>query len=91
MSIGRDHFLTALAAIKTAVLGRAGRRKQVAALVTAGQEWLARFDAQDASAAQAFADSKPGQFSAFIEGLPDVTVSAADPADASAPAPPVGP
>lgn len=81
MGIGRQQFLTALDAIKLAATTRAVRRRQVAALVTAGQEWLAAHDAQDNTAAQAFANSKPAQFSTFVDALPEVVVDAADPLD----------
>lgn len=81
MSLGRDQFLAALAAIKAGTTTRAQRRRQVAALVTAGQEWLARHDTQSNASAQAFADSKPAQYQTFLDALPAVTVDAADPAD----------
>lgn len=82
MSIGRDQFRTVdLPALKAATANRAALRRQVAALVTAGQEWLAKHDAQEAAAPADFAASKPAQFATFVDALPDVTVPAADPVD----------
>lgn len=82
MSIGRDTFrLTTLPALRAATANRTQLRRQVAALVTAGQEWLARFDAQQNAAPADFAASRPGQFSTYLDSLPDVQVDAVDPAD----------
>lgn len=79
-----DDFDAALAAFKaTTSPTRAQRRKYVAALVTRGQEWLARFDAQDNAAPADFAASKAGQFKAFTDALPDPQLDAnpVDPQD----------
>lgn len=81
MGIGRQSFFVALDTIKATVTGRAARRRQVAALVNAGQEWLARFDAQEAAAATDFAASRPAQYATFVGALPEVTINAADPLD----------
>lgn len=76
----RDDFAADVAAFKMAATPtRAQLRKYVASLVTAGQEWLAKRDADDNGAAQAFADSKPGQFSTFVDALPDPTLDPVDP------------
>jgi hypothetical protein len=75
-------FLTALGTIRAAVTGRAARRRQVANLVNAGNEWLARFDAQEGAAATDFAASRPAQYATFIDALPDVTIATANPDDA---------
>ena len=56
-------------------------RRQVAGLVTAGQEWLAKFDAADNAAASDFAASKPAQFTTFVDALPDPVLAAGDPTD----------
>lgn len=78
----RNDFSAALAAFKASTTtNRAQRRKYVAALVTAGQEWLARFDAQDNAAASDFAASKPGQFNAFLDALPEPVLDAAPATD----------
>lgn len=75
-----DDFDAALAAFKAATSPtRAQRRKYVAALVTRGQEWLARFDAQANAAPADFAASKAGQFRAFTDALPDVALDPLDP------------
>jgi hypothetical protein len=81
MGIGRQQFIAALDAIKLAVSGRNARRRQVAALVTAGQEWLAKFDAQDNAAPADFAASRQSQFNTFVDALPDITIDAADPTE----------
>lgn len=60
---------------------RAQRRKYVAALVTWGQEWLAKFDEQENAAPAYFAASKAGQFNTFLDALPDVVPDAVNPAD----------
>lgn len=81
MGIGRQQFFAALAAIKANTTTRSQRRRQVAALVTAGQEWLALRDAQDAAAPADFAASKASQYATFLDALHEVTVSAADPTE----------
>lgn len=55
-------------------LTRAQRRRYVAALVDAGQEWLARRDAQDSATPTDFAASRPAQYATFVEALPEVTL-----------------
>jgi hypothetical protein len=85
IATARADFASAFAAFKATTPTRAQRRRYVAALVTAGQEWLARFDAQENAAAQDFAASKPGQFSTFVDALPEPALYAVDPlADAVA-------
>jgi hypothetical protein len=79
VSLGREQFIDALNTIKAEVSGRSARRRQVANLVSAAQEWLTKFDSQEASAAADFAASKPTQFSAFVDALPDVVVDPNDP------------
>jgi hypothetical protein len=77
-----DDFDADLVAFKaSATPTRAQLRKYVAALVTRGQEWLAKRDAQDASAASDFAASKAAQFSNFTDALPDPTLSVAPATD----------
>ncbi len=77
-----DDFDAALAAFKAATSPtRAQRRKYVAALVTRGQEWLARFDAQDNAAPADFAASKAGQYKSFVDALPEPTLDAAPATD----------
>lgn len=75
-----DDFDADVAAFKlSATPTRAQLRKYVAALVTRGQTWLSKRDADDNGAAQAFADSKPAQFSTFVDALPDPTLDPVDP------------
>lgn len=57
---------------------RAQVRRYVAALTDAGQEWLAKRDAQDNTAAAAFAESRSAQFSSFVAALPEVQLDAVD-------------
>lgn len=83
----RYDFATIFAAFKTAnTPNRAQRRKYVAAVCDAANEWLSKFDRQEAAAAQAFAGSKPSQFSSFRDALPDVALDQAptDPVDPTA-------
>ena len=75
----RDQFAADVAAFKASNPTRAQMRKYVAALVDAGNEWLAKRDAQDAAAPADFAASKQGQFNAFVDALPDVNLAAVDP------------
>ena len=80
IATARNDAAAAFAAFRAATTpNRAQRRKYVAALVTWGQEWLAKFDADDNGAAQAFADSKPGQFKTFVDALPDPALDPVDP------------
>ena len=57
-------------------LTRAQRRRYVAALVDAGQEWLSKRDAQDAATRSDFAASRPAQYATFVATLPEVTLGA---------------
>lgn len=76
----RDDFNAIFAAFKTAnTPNRAQRRKYVAAVCDAANEWLAKFDAQDAAAAQGFAATKQAQFNNYEDALPDVTLDPVDP------------
>jgi hypothetical protein len=82
MGIGRTQFLTVdLPALKAGTANRAALRRQVAGLVTAGQEWLAQFDVTDNAAAASFAATKPALFKAHVDALPDPVVSTVDPLD----------
>lgn len=86
LKTAHDDFESIFAAFKAATTPtRAQKRKYVAALVTAGQEWLAKFDAQENSAAADFAASKPGQFSTFVDALPEPTIAAAPATDPQVP------
>jgi hypothetical protein len=67
------------AAFKATSPTRAQKRRYVAALVTAGQEWLAKHDAQENAAAADFAASKAAQFNAFVDALPEPALDAVDP------------
>lgn len=60
---------------------RAQMRKYVAAMADAGQEWLAKFDAQDAAAASDFAATKTAQFKTFTDALPEPAMAPVDPAN----------
>lgn len=82
MSLGRDQFILALAAIRTGTGNRRALRRQVANLVNAGNEWLARFDAQQNAAPQSFADSRPAALNTLLDAQPEVTIPTADPDDA---------
>ena len=85
IATARNDFTSAFAAFKLTTPTRTQRRRYVAALVTAGQEWLARFDAQDNASAADFAASKAAQFNAFVDALPEPALDAVDPlADAVA-------
>jgi hypothetical protein len=82
MGIGRQQFLTVdLPALKAGTANRAALRRQVAGLVTAGQEWLAKFDAADSAAASDFAATKAAQFKTFTDALPDPVLAVVDPTD----------
>lgn len=70
MGIGRQEARALLANVKAGTT-RADRRAEVAAAVDVLNEWLARRDAQDASAAGDFAATKAGQFKTFVDALPD--------------------
>ena len=77
-----DDFDAALTAFKAATTpNRAQRRKYVAALGTRGQEWLARFDAQDNAAPGDFAASKQAQYRTFVDALPEPVLDAAPATD----------
>jgi hypothetical protein len=80
LATARADFTAAFAAFKATTPTRAQKRRYVAALVTAGQEWLAKHDAQENAAAQDFAASKPGQFDAFVGALPEPVLDPVDPA-----------
>jgi hypothetical protein len=56
---------------------RRQRRKFVASLVNAGNEWLAKFDAQENAAPVSFAASRLAQFNTFVDALPPVTLEPA--------------
>lgn len=77
----RNAFKAALATWRTAnpAANRAQVRRYVAYITDAGHEWLAKRDAQDNAAPQAFADSKQGQFNSFLDALPDVELDPVDP------------
>lgn len=75
MPIGRIQARAAIDAIRAGTT-RANRREEVAALVNAGNEWLAKRDAQDAATPADFAKSKGAQFNAFVAALPDVVLAA---------------
>lgn len=77
----RTDFRAALSAWRAANpnANRAQVRRYVAAITDAGQEWLAKRDAQDSAAAQGSADSKQAQFNSFVAALPDVTLDPVDP------------
>ncbi len=76
----RADFSAIFAAFKAATSPtRAQRRKYVAAIVDADNELLQKLDKQNTESAQAFADSKPSQYTAFVDALPDVTLDPVDP------------
>jgi len=55
---------------------RAQIRADVAELVTAAQDWLARTDAQENGAKDAFAADRAAQFKTFVDALPPVEANA---------------
>ena len=82
MGIGRDQFKNVdLPALKAGTANRAQLRRQVAGLVTAGQEWLAKLDAAENAAPADFAASRSAQFKTFTDALPDPALGATDPTD----------
>jgi len=83
MSLGRDRFILDLAAIKAGTANRRAMRRQVANLVNAANEWLAKHDAQSNAAPQLFAEDRKAAFATFEAALPEVTISATDPDDAA--------
>lgn len=75
MPTPRQWFRDALAdfrATRTGNQRRAQIRGDVAALVNAAQDWLARTDAQDNDAARLFAEDRAAAFRTFVEALPPV-------------------
>lgn len=74
-----DQFQADVAAFKATNPTRAQKRKYVAAIVNAGNEWLAKFDAQDNAAPADFAASKAGQFQTFTDGIADPVLAPVDP------------
>ena len=76
----RDQFQADVAAFKTgASPTRDQLRKYVAAMVTAGQEWLNKRDLADNAAPADFAASRSAQFKTFTDALPDPTLDPVDP------------
>ena len=75
MATPRQWFRDALNDFKTNRTGngrRARIREDVAALVNAGQRFLAEHDAQEASLPVAFTADKPGQYNTFVDAQPIV-------------------
>ena len=74
-----DDFTAAFAAFKATSPTRTQRRTYVAAIVNAGHEWLAKFDAQDNAAPADFAASKASQYQTFTDALTDPALNPVDP------------
>lgn len=75
MPTPRQWFRDALAdfrANRTGNQRRAQIRADVANLVDAAQDWLARHDAQENGAQAAFAADRAAQFKTFVDALPPV-------------------
>lgn len=75
MPTPRQWFRDALAdfrATRTGNQRRAQIRDDVAALVNAAQDWLARRDAQENGAQAAFAEDRAAAFRTFVDALPPV-------------------
>ncbi|MBL8924126.1 MAG: hypothetical protein JNJ54_35045 [Myxococcaceae bacterium] len=75
MPTPRQWFRDALADFRTNRTGnqrRAQIRADVAELVTAANDWLARHDAQENGAQAAFAADRAAQFKTFVDALPPV-------------------
>jgi len=76
IATARTAFRASLATFKASNPNRNQLRRFVAATVDAGNEWLAKFDAQESAAPADFAATKPALYAA---ALPEPTL-AADPA-----------
>lgn len=75
-----DDFATDFADFKAAGSPtRAQRRKYVASIVNAGQEWLSKFDAQENAASADFAATKTAQYQTFTDALADPALNPVDP------------
>jgi hypothetical protein len=75
MATPRQWFRDALAdfrANRTGNQRRAQIRADVANLIDAAQDWLARHDAQENGAQAAFAEDRAAAFRAFVDALPPV-------------------
>lgn len=75
MPTPRQWFRDALADFRAARTGpqkRAQVRADVAELVQAAQDWLARHDAQENGAQAAFAADRAAAFRTFVDALPPV-------------------
>lgn len=70
MGIGKQQGRAALDAIKAGTT-RAQRRAEVADAAQLLIDWLAKFDAQENTAAADFAATKATQFKNFTDALPD--------------------
>lgn len=80
IATARTAFRASLATFKLTTPNRAQLRRFVAATVDAGNEWLAKRDAQENSAPVDFAASRTAQFKTFTDALPEVALDA-DPED----------
>lgn len=74
----RTAFRAALTTFKATSPNRAQLRRFVAAVVDAGQEWLAKTDKQEVDALAGFASSRGGQFNTYLGTLPYVTIEDRD-------------
>jgi len=78
ITTARTAFRSALATFKATTPTRAQLRRFVAAIVDAGNEWLAKHDAQESAAPVDFAASRTAQFNTFVAALPEVTIDDKD-------------
>ncbi len=79
LKTARTAFRASLATFKATSPNRNQLRRFVAATVDAGNEWLAKHDAQEQAAPADFAATKPALYATFTAALPEPTL-AADPA-----------
>lgn len=80
IATARNDFAAVFSAFKAATTpNRNQKRRYVAALVSAGQEWLSKHDAQDNAAQVDFAASRPAQYQTFVDALQEPTIDPVDP------------
>lgn len=80
IATARTAFRSALTSFEATTPNRAQLRRFVAATVDAGNEWLAKHDAQEVATPKQFAAGRAAQFTAFMNAQPKVALDA-DPID----------
>lgn len=78
IATARVAFRSALTTFEATTPTRAQLRRFVAATVDAGNEWLAKHDAQETAAPKQFAatPARAAQFAAFVNAQPKVALDA---------------